>query len=277
VTIEKDGFAGLGWDGHLAVLHESEAERRSRLAMWVRRGLECDERVIYGQDDSVGSQRSVLAVLGQHGIDVAAATAEGRLLVLPLAAVYGAGFDGQLRHLAHALADGHSGVRTSGEAAAAPTGSPEEAYPGLAGSLQRAYRIYQVSALCQYNRAATVGERLDQTAARHAGGIRERQLHTARSDDGLILAGEVDCSNEPVLLSVVQAATSTTESMLWLDLRRVTFLDLSGCRALAVGTRQFRERGGHVTVLVLQGIIERVVGLVGLDSLPNVEIVRSKP
>jgi anti-anti-sigma factor len=119
------------------------------------------------------------------------------------------------------------------------------------------------------------GEQLEQAAARHAGGIRERQLHTTRRDDELIVAGEVDCSNERLLLSAVQAASSTTKSMFWLDLRRVTFLDLSGCRAMAIGTRQFREQGGRVMLLVPEGITGRVVGLVGLDALPNVEITGS--
>ena len=275
MTFEHDGFAGVGWDGHLLLLHESQAERQSRLAMWVRRGLERDEQVVYGQDDAVGSQPSVLAVLDQQGIDVDAATAEGRLLVMSLAAVYGAGFDGQLRHLERALTQGYRGVRTSGEASAAPTGSPEDVYPGLAGSLERAHRTHQVSALCQYDRAPMAGNQLDHAAARHAGGIRERQLQTARSDDGLIVAGEVDCSNEHLLLSAVQAATSTTESEFSLDLRRVAFLDLSGCRALAIGTRQFREQGGRLMLLISGGITGRVVGMVGLDALPNVEIVGS--
>src|SRR3954465_1431705 len=102
----QDGAAGLGWDGHLLSLHASETERRSQLASWVRWGLERDEQVIYGHDDpdSSGidsssiesSERSVLAVLARQGIDVQTATAEGRLLVLPLAAVYGAGPDGQV-------------------------------------------------------------------------------------------------------------------------------------------------------------------------------------
>src|SRR4051795_9720159 len=101
----QDGAAGLGWDGHLLSLHASETERRSQLASWVRWGLERDEQVIYGHDDTdssgiessgiessgiESSERSVLAVLARQGIDVQTATAQGRLLVLPLAAVYGA-------------------------------------------------------------------------------------------------------------------------------------------------------------------------------------------
>src|SRR3954468_20198852 len=100
----QDGAAGLGWDGHLLSLHASETERRSQLASWVRWGLERDEQVIYGHDDTESSgiessgiessgiessgiessgiessgiessERSVLAVLARQGIDVQTAT-----------------------------------------------------------------------------------------------------------------------------------------------------------------------------------------------------------
>src|SRR4051812_49243172 len=96
MTIEHDGLADLGWDGHLMLLHRSETERRSRLARWVRRGLERDEQVLYGhdedgRDDSPAPQRSVLAVLSEHGIDAEAATSAGQLRVLPSEALYGPG------------------------------------------------------------------------------------------------------------------------------------------------------------------------------------------
>jgi anti-anti-sigma regulatory factor len=60
---------------------------------------------------------------------------------------------------------------------------------------------------------------------------------------------------------------------LWLDLRRVAFLSVGGCRALAVGTQRFRERGGRVVLLVSEGIVARAVRLVELDALMKVELV----
>jgi anti-anti-sigma factor len=277
MSLEQDGLAGLGWDGHLLLLHGSERERRSQLAVWVRRGLERDEQVIYGQDDTVAPQRSILAVLAQQGVDVSAATAKGRLLVRPLAAVYGDGPGGQVERIKRALAEGYRGVRTSGEATAARTGAPEEIYAGLAGSLEQLCRTYPVSALCQYDRATTSAGRLEQAVATH-GGLRESQLHTAQADGRLQLAGQVDASNEPVLLAAVQAATSTALGRFWLDLRRVATLSVGGCRALVIGTQQFRERGGQVVLLVApQAIVERVLRLVGLDAVNNVEITGKAP
>ena len=294
MALGQDGAAGLGWDGHLFSLHASETERRSQLATWVRWGLERDEQVIYGQDDPESSdpdfsgpespdpespELSVLAVLARQGIDVQAATAQGRLLVLPLAAVYGARPDEQVARVERALAEGYRGVRTSGQASAAPSGAPEELYPSLARSLELLCRTHPMSALCQYDRAMTVGAGLEQAAAAHGGGIREAQLHTARTSDAtgsqLSLAGEVDWSNELVLLSAVEAAVSTASEMLWLDLRRVAFLSVGGCRALVAGTQPFRDQGGQLLLVAPQPIAERVLRLSGLDALLNVEIVGS--
>jgi anti-anti-sigma factor len=132
--------------------------------------------------------------------------------------------------------------------------------------------------LCQYDRTTTAGARLDQATATHGGGVRESQLHTAEADGRLVLAGEIDWSNEMVLLSVLQAAARTAamsavSEMLRVDLRRVTFLSAGGCRALVVGTQQFRVQGGRVRLVMSQPIVERVLRLCGLDALTHVEVV----
>jgi anti-anti-sigma factor len=82
-----------------------------------------------------------------------------------------------------------------------------------------------------------------------------------------------------VLLSVVQpaartAAMSAGSEMLRVDLRRVTFLSVGGCRAVAVTTQQFRDRRGRVRLVALQPTVERVLRLCGLDALMHVEVVR---
>jgi anti-anti-sigma factor len=274
-----DGVAGFGWDGHLLLLHGAALEWRSRLAMWVRRGLERDEKVILAQAETVAPHRSVLTVLAQQGVEVQAPTARGQLLVLPLAAVYRSGPGGQVERVERALADGYRGVRLSGEASATLTVVPEHVYASLERSMDRLCRTYPVSALCRYDRTTTAGPRLDQATARHIGGIRESQLHTAEADDGgLILAGEIDWFNELVLLSILQAATSPSamsagSETLRVDLRRVTFVSVGGCRALAAGTQQFRDRGGRVRLVAPQWVVERVLRLCGLDALMHMEVV----
>jgi hypothetical protein len=286
MTFRHNGLASLAWDGHLLLLHHSDNERTSRLAAWVRRGLEHGEQVLYGQDDPVAPHDSVLAELGDHGIDVQAATTTGQLQVIPVPALFAGGHDGLVARIEQARAAGYRGLRLSAQDSRARTGAPEETYPWLADSLERLYHTQPLSALCQYKWAATVGTRLEQAATAHIGGIRESQLRTAPAKDGLILFGEVDASNELLLLATIRAATTRAAagtdasrgipaSRFSLDMRRVAFLSVGGCRALAVGTRRFREHGGHLRLLAPMAIVARALRLAELDTLPNVEIVES--
>ena len=88
MVLERSEVAGHGWDGHLLLLHGSEAERESGLVSWVRRGLANNEKVIYSDATAGPGARSVAAILGRHGIDVAGLRAEGRLAALPLPQFY---------------------------------------------------------------------------------------------------------------------------------------------------------------------------------------------
>jgi MEDS: MEthanogen/methylotroph, DcmR Sensory domain len=75
------------WDGHLLLLHQSEGDRLVRLAEWVRHGLDGGEKVLYA-DGPDPAHSSILDHLRGQGIDVGAATAEGRFELLPLTAFY---------------------------------------------------------------------------------------------------------------------------------------------------------------------------------------------
>jgi len=261
----------LEWDGHLLLLHRSESERRSGLAAWVRRGLELDEKVIYTEIGAAAS--SVLSVLQDSGIDVASATAEGRLVVLPLSEFYPPG--GQRDVVARALAEGYRAVRMSVEASAALSAVPRPRSVDYERTMDELCRTHPVSALCQYDRAETTGERLHQAAEGHVNGIRERQLSTSGSDRGLIIAGEIDMSNDELLMSAVRAATSLASGTFRLDLSRVTFLGVGGSRALAHGSQQFRDRGGILVLVGLSPTLERILRVLRLDQLPHIELIRA--
>src|ERR1700685_2332725 len=98
---DRPGTAPLGWDGHILLLYGSEAERLSALAAWARRGLENDEKVIYTEARETPPERSVVRLLQDNGIDVASATAEGRLVARPVAEFFPPG--GQAGMLEQAL------------------------------------------------------------------------------------------------------------------------------------------------------------------------------
>ena len=267
--------SSLGWDGHLLLLHWSEVERRSGLAAWVRRGLENDEKVIYTEADDGTSRRSVRSVLEDNGIDVVAATAEGRLSVLPVAEFYPPG--GQAEVVEKALAEGYRAVRMSAEARAARTVLSEHAYAAYERHMGRLCRTLPLSALCQYDREYAAGQRLPGVAEAHVDGIRERQLDISGSDGELTLAGEIDISNEDLLEWALRAATKKASATFWLDLSRVTFLSGGGCRALLVGTRHFRHQGGYVLLVACPASTERILRLLGLDRVTGLELVGADP
>jgi anti-anti-sigma factor len=264
-----------GWDGHLLLLHWSEPERRSGLAAWIRRGLENDEKVIFAEADAETPRRSVRSVLQDNGIDVVAATAEGRLCVLPLAEFYPPG--GQAEIVEKALAEGYRAVRMSAEARAARAVLSERAYAAYERDMDRLCRRLPLSALCQYDREYAAGPRLVDIAEAHVDGIRERQLDIGGSNGELTLAGEVDLSNEDLLECALRAATNKAAATFWLDLSRVTFLGAGGCRALLVGTRHFRHQGGYVLLVACPPSIERMLRLLGFDRVTGLELVGADP
>jgi anti-anti-sigma factor len=262
-------FEALGWDGHLVLLHRTELDRRSGLAAWVRRGIERDEKILYAESEDESPQRSVLEVLRNQGIDVHAATAGGRMQVVPLPEFYPTGY----RPMAErALADGFRAVRVSGEAEAVLRFLSEDAYAAVEGDVDGWCRTGRFSSLCQCSDAISHASWLPRTTALHARGIRELQLHTSESEDGLILAGHVDAANEGLLIDVLQAATRGADHMFRLDLRRVTFLGVSGAWALLVGIQRFREQGGRVLLTAPQPMVELALRATRVDLMPQVEL-----
>lgn len=258
------------WDGHLLMLYGSEAERVSALVTWIRRGLERNEKVIYTESPGEPAPRSIGTILGNHGVDVAAATAQGRLSMVPMPEFYSPG--GQLTRIERALAEGFRGLRMTAEVAAALTFLSWRAVMDIERGLEAVSRTHPLSAMCQYEQAATLGDSLQEVTASHVGGIRQHQLRTARLDGGLVLAGELDLSNRQVLTYALEVATSRSRGPFRLDLSRVEFLGAAGCRALDEGTRKFRDGGGRV-VLAEPGLpVARILRLAGLDLLKNIEL-----
>src|SRR3712207_1253912 len=161
------------------LLHESAAEREAGVAAWVQRGLDREEKVLYaeGPDER---ERSLIAVLEAHGVDAAAAVAEGRLALLPLAEFYPA--DGQRLVVDRALAEGFPAVRMSAGALAALTVLSPGHYLTVEQRLDALVRSLPVSALCQYARSATTGPALRDAVGVHVPGVREASFATAAGE-----------------------------------------------------------------------------------------------
>jgi anti-anti-sigma factor len=265
----------LDWDGHLLLLHHTEEERSAKLAAWVRRGLENDEKVVYTEVDGRSEEASLLAVLRQNGVDAAAAAAEGRLSVIPIPDFYPAG--GQLPVIERALAEGFRGLRIAAEASTALTFLTWPAYMAVEREIDEITRTHPLSAMCQYEQASTVDDHLSDVVSSHLTGIREWLLSTGDGDGELVLAGEIDVSNAELLTCALRAATSRAADTLRLNLVRVDFLSAGACRAIAEGTRQFRDDSGTVLLVEPQPPIASVLRLSGLAELNGIKLIGSRP
>jgi anti-anti-sigma factor len=263
----------LGWDGHLALLHESESERLSRMAAWVRRGLERDEKVFYNEPATESGRLSTLRAMREHGVDVAAATAAGHLQPLLLADLYPP--EGQVRVVEHALAEGYRAVRISGQASEALSVLSERSYFDTERAMDVLCREYPVSALCQYDAVATGDAMLRQAVAVHVHGVRHAHLHTGSARrGGLVLAGELDASNAALLLEVLRAATARASGTFVLDVRGVSFFGVAAARGLVEGTWEFRWKRGTVLVTGVAPHVRRALELLEALQLQGLRVLR---
>ena len=57
--------------------------------------------------------------------------------------------------------------------------------------------------MCQYGQAATIADHLREVVERRAAGIQETLLSTANAEGELILADEIDKSNEELLATAL--------------------------------------------------------------------------
>lgn len=264
------------WDRHLLHLYSSPSERETTLAAWVADGLERDEQVIFSQPDGTEPE-STLCMLRSHGVDAADAVADGQLVLLAVPDFYAAQHD----LVCTSLAEGYPAVRLTGDSAAALGHVSADAYVEIERALEAMCADGRVRSLCQYPRAGTEGGWLDQATENHPGGVLERQLgvmgttHRHGVDGatgGLMLAGAVDVDNDKVLAAVLRAAALRTgetpdAGTLTLDLSDLTFVSVSGARALVDATAPCRERGGTVELLELSPVVSRLLRLLDIDQL----------
>lgn len=266
--------SGAEWDGHLLLLHSSESERRSRLTAWVRRGLDRDEKIIY-TEESVRPQDSFLAILDTRGVDVAAATADGQLVVLSLAEFYPP--EGYHRIVDQALTEGFRGVRMSAQADDALTMLAPDAYHQVERHTDQLCQTQPLSALCQYNRSTIAGDRLGDIVAVHATGVRQLRFSTGKDRHGLTLHGEIDADNADVFAATLDAVTRSAHRVVWLDLAAVEYVDAAACRLLATMGRRFRATGKHLLLVAPPASVERTMRLLGIDEFTSVELVGGNP
>ena len=200
---------------------------------WATRGLHLGEKVVYIEAPDEVPARALLGLLDAQQALVDDAVVRGQLEVL------GADRDvfspqGLADVVERALQQGYPCVRISGEAATAQALVSAQSQEELERATDLLCHTQPVSVMCQYPEEL-VGEALAVVSGMHRDGIRQSLLRTARRPGGVVVAGEVDISNHDVLRSALQAASADGDFFV-VDLSALTFLDVSGARALLAGT-----------------------------------------
>jgi anti-anti-sigma factor len=87
--------------------------------------------------------------------------------------------------------------------------------------------------------------------------------------DGLVrilVHGELDLLTAPVLEDALVSVESRTEPIV-VDLSDLSFMDVSGLRALALAGRRAREKGCRFAVTKCSPMVRRLLELTGMASL----------
>lgn len=275
-VLGDDSSSGpLGSDGHVLLLPASESERRARVVEWVRRGLERSEKVIYAEFDAGSAQPWLSNALGESGVDITAPGARGRLVVLPPAEFYAPGE--QVDVVERALGEGYPAVRVAAEVSTASGRLAEGTYQAYEREVEKLCRTRPVSALCQYDRKATLGSQLAEAAAIHYDGVRDTLLQTSATVNGVALAGQVDASNARLLDAALRVAAASCAASLELDVAGLAFLDAAGCRVLLRVADELRARRARLVVVSPQPPVVRTLSVLELDRVPHIEVRERGP
>ncbi|MGC9665414.1 MEDS domain-containing protein [Planosporangium sp. 12N6] len=261
---------GPEWDGHLLLLHGSEAERLSSLAAWICRGLDHGDKVVYAEVPRTAGE-SVLDSPDGCGVEFAAAVADGRLVALPLERFYSRG--DQESVVDQALAEGFRSVRMATEASATFGTESWSAYLDIERTIDRLCRTRPVSALCQYAHAATAPATLRELVAVHRARLRHSALNMASDPRGLVLSGEIDCGNADAFAAALAIASACGERMLRLDLTALEFMDVTACRQLLHASHGFRQAGGHVILEAPRWMVSWTLRLLGIDQFAGIDLL----
>ncbi|MEW9552150.1 MEDS domain-containing protein [Nonomuraea sp. NPDC050783] len=279
---------------HVCLTFAHETEQRAVAGAFVSDGLHRGERVMYFTDEPAPD--GVLGWLADAGVDVAGATANGRLEVLTAAGSYlsPGRFDPDLMiallrdTVGDSLAAGFTGLRVTGEMSWAlrevPGGDMLEDYERRVTAL---FAEGDSAALCQYDTRLFPAPRLGELTVCHPGDVgmnalaeddRLCVLPSYRPGGELVLRvqGMIDRDSAPAWRAVLEHAAGAGGDV-WMDIGELEFIDVAGTRALArtaglVGGAGHRVRVRHATPLLRR--LLRLTGWDGAEGLSIEEDVR---
>jgi anti-sigma B factor antagonist len=88
----------------------------------------------------------------------------------------------------------------------------------------------------------------------------------AGSTERFELQGELDMLSAPVLARTLEAAAERRPRRIVLDLRHLTFMDVSGLRAILDAARSARRAGGGIAIANPMPHIVRLLELTAIDQ-----------
>jgi anti-anti-sigma factor len=252
---------------HVLLLFHDEAHRQARVASWVQQGLARGEKILYS---SVPDDPLVPALALRTG-DAQPVRREGQISVVPSEDVFPEGRQSEL--IRSALDEGYSAVRLTARADAGLSDMSLDEYRVVDELTDELCTSLPVTALCQLDAASASAATLSAVIGMHSGVIEDIQMRVRRRGHRLDLSGEVDSSSAGVLVEALRSACRLeTGRGTVIDLSELTFIDASGCRALAVGTEEHRRTGGSVTIRGASGHIQKVLSLLGVDRLAEMAL-----
>lgn len=257
----------VGSPGHVLLLYRDERHRQARLLSWVEQGLARGEKVVY----STVADDPLLPSLSAGDVGSGSPLREGQLTVVPSEELFPGQRQAEL--VGQALEEGYPAVRLSARAEVALREARLEEYRAVDQLTDELCATQPLTALCQLAEGAADDDTLRTVLDSHSGGVEDAQMRLRRCDGELVLSGEVDFTSADLLARALGSlCRPDAAGRAVLDLSELTFIDVAGCRALALGTESLRRGGGTVVVRGAVGHLGKVLRMLRIDELAGMEL-----
>jgi hypothetical protein len=260
--VDPDGLPHEFWNGHAALLYDSEHQRRAVVTAFVRRGLQGREKVLV----TVAPQEPDFLGQPDGEADLIDAQERGQLTVLPARQFYPD--NGQDRLISDALSEGYVAVRLTGTSTAALSVLSPLEYLSVERAMDARCRTEPVRALCQYPRSPLPALPLRDAVAAHSDGVRSATFATAFWPGGARLQGQADVTNRDLLDVALAGAVDGLDAVpeppppeVVVDVSALEFLDAASCRRLLDAAASLHDRGSHLVVHTTSRHVARLLRL----------------
>jgi anti-anti-sigma factor len=273
-----DSLPEAGRGDHVCWVHDGDddAEFDDAVRTFLAGGLARGERLLCVGERVIDSVRAGAPPFA----DVDPLVDDGTLQLMTVADAYAATGDFTAEHqfafydaaTRRALAEGYAGLRVVAELSALA------AHPALREELVRWEHLADqyiaqgpgMTAMCAYSGDLPVVALADVSSAHPAAysppGV--PQFHAFFDDDRVAIAGSVDLSEADRLARLL--AHSRSGSAVVLDLSRMEFVDVAGCRTIARWAGALRARGVPVEIRGASRLVRRVWQVLALDEVAPV-------